>query len=475
MYGIHIDPAKSESAMKQICAQLRAMIDSGVLPSGTRLLPTRQLAKEWNIARNIVIEVYEQLTAEGYLEGRVGSGTYVADGIRLPGERATRSPEEHAQPGSTPSGGGPGGIIDFAAGLPDVASFPRKLWAKYLKEAAERQAEQLAGYGPLFGDLRLRGEIRDYLFRAKGIRCEARQIVIVSGASEGLLLAASALHSRYDSIYLEDPTIPFARDIFERMHYRIVPVPVDRSGMNLDPLDEFQPDHLVLVTPSHQFPIGSLLSIQRRKRAIRMAEQADTYILEDDYDSEFRLKGMPVPPLHTLAPERVVYIGTFSKTLSPSLRIGFLLVPPALLDLFAATKEALNLFAPQASQQALAGFIADGHFDRHLLAMKKLYRKRRQAVIERLDRDFGPSIAIDGDEAGMHLRVSFRHEALAKLTWENTEAFGFNVETCREYAISEQHAQDGIVLGYGNLSAPEIDEGITRLYKYAVAHGYPSR
>lgn len=471
MYGIHLDKSKPESAMKQLCGQLRQMIESGALASGTRLLPTRQLAKEWGIARNIVIDVYEQLTAEGYLEGRVGSGTYVADGIRLPDPRG-----EHVLEERTPSIRIPvrddADTIDFATGIPDAASFPGKLWAKYMKDAAERISRESPGYGSLFGDMRLRREIRDYLYRAKGIRCEAEQIVVTSGASEGLLLAASALQSRYGAVYMEDPTILFARDIFERMRYRIIPVPVDSAGMNLDRLARLRPGHLVLVTPSHQFPIGSLLSIQRRKRAIRMAADADTYVLEDDYDSEFRLKGMPVPPLHTLAPDRVIYVGTFSKTLSPALRIGFLIVPQPLAGLFAQTKEALNQYAPLTAQQALAGFIADGHFERHVLAMKKLYKKRRQTLIDRLQSYFGSMAAIDGDEAGMHVRVVFRQETLARLPWTNTETFGFRAETCREYAFSEQFAQDGIVLGYGNLSMEELDEGVRRLYNYACAHGF---
>ncbi|TYP79053.1 PLP-dependent aminotransferase family protein [Paenibacillus methanolicus] len=473
MYGIRIDQRISESAMKQICGQLRGMIESGALTPGTRLLPTRQLAKEWGIARNIVIEVYEQLTAEGYLEGRVGSGTYVADGIRISDDRGSRPPEMHARPiPPLPEAGSE--IIDFATGIPDGPSFPGKTWAKYMKEAAVHPADRSPGYGSIFGNEQLRREIQDYLFRAKGIRCETERIIIVSGASEGMLLAAAALQPRYRAVYVEDPTIPFARDIFKHMQYRIVPLPVDRAGMNFDLLNGFRPGHLALVTPSHQFPVGSLLSIQRRKRAIRMAEEADAYLLEDDYDSEFRLKGMPVPPLHTLAPDRVLYIGTFSKTLSPGLRIGFVLVPPSLIDSFGATKEALNLFTPPAAQQALAGFMADGHYERHILAMKKLYKKRRQALIDALHRYFGQSVAIDGDEAGMHLRVAFRHELLSTLPWEKTETFGFKAETCREYAISNMHAQDGIVLGYGNLSIPMIDEGVRRLQDYAAAHGYCS-
>ncbi|MFS0838835.1 PLP-dependent aminotransferase family protein [Paenibacillus sp. 1P03SA] len=474
MYGIHLDKSSSLSATRQLCQQLRLLIESGQLAAGTRLLPTRVLAKEWGIARNVVVEVYEQLTAEGYLDCRVGSGTYVAAGIRThsgiqPDLPPTEAPVPQKEAVSGPE------VIDFATGIPDLASFPGTIWAKYLREAAETLAVAESGYGDIRGFRTLRCAIRDFLFRAKGIRCTTEQILIVSGASEGIFLTALSLSPGFHSLYLEDPTISFARDIFRKMNYNLVPVEVDQQGMNLGLLSRFAPGHLVLLTPSHQFPSGSLLSIQRRQQAIRMAEEADSFILEDDYDSEFRLKGIPVPPMQTLSPSRVIYVGTFSKTLSPSLRIGFLIVPPHLMDRIAGTKEELNMYTPLVLQKALARFIVDGQLERHIHTMKKLYKKRRALLKERLFALFGNEISILGDDAGMHLQVCFRSDCYARLPWKNTDSYGFRLELASDYSIAETTEKPGgIILGYGNLTAGEIVEGVARIHTFVSESGLSS-
>lgn len=463
MYGIYIDRSSSQSVTRQLCTQLRERIETGELAAGTRLLPTRVLAKEWGIARNVLIEVYEQLTAEGFLTGQVGSGTYVAEGLmpmtggrRLP--HRTENREEQAVSGRNPD------IIDFATGLPDMDLFPKQVWAKYVRDAAFT-ANDTSGYGNIRGDLRLRTAISDFLYRTKGIICTAEQLVIVSGATEGMLLIAKALADRYRAVYVEDPTIGFTRSIFEMMGYKLAPVEVDRQGMKVDDL-QIDPGHLILLTPSHQFPTGSLLSIQRRHRVIRLAEEADTFLIEDDYDSEFRLKGIPVPPLQTLCPDRVFYVSTFSKTLSPSLRIGFVIVPPSLDETVIATKERLNLYTPLLVQQALSHFITDGRLDKHLHTMKKVYKTRRILLEEQLRQAFGSDIAFLGDEAGMHLHVRFPEGRLSQLDWTSTLPYGFLVETTGEYRINKTAAPDGIVLGYGNLNEGRIKEGVRRMQRF---------
>jgi GntR family transcriptional regulator/MocR family aminotransferase len=468
MYGIYIDHDSTLSVTRQLCQQLRIMIESGQLTAGIRLLPTRVLAKEWGIARNVVIEVYEQLTAEGYLDCRVGSGTYVAEGI-IPASRALSNLssmevlDKHVADTRD--------IIDFATGVPDLELFPRTLWAKYLRDAAETVADEEAGYGDIQGEQNLRSAISDFLFRAKGIRCSAKRIIIVSGASEGIFLIAISLSSQFHSLYIEDPTIDFTRDIFQMMNYELVPVEVDPNGMNIDPLPQFAPGHLVLLTPSHQFPSGSLLSIQRRQKAIRMAEEADSFIIEDDYDSEFRLKGIPVPALQTLSPSRVIYVGTFSKTLSPKLRIGFLIIPPSLVDTIAAMKAKLNIYTPLIIQKALRQFILDGQLDRHIHKMKNVYKKRRNLLKDRLHHIFGKEISILGDDAGMHLMVHFHSKQYALLPWKDTSSYGFLIDHSDDYKITDRPYQAGIVLGYGNLSAEKIEEGVRRIHKFVSSNG----
>lgn len=470
MYGIYIDQKSPLSVTRQLCQQLREIMESGQLPAGTRLFPTRLLAKEWGIARNVVIEVYEQLTAEGYLDGRTGSGTYVAEGIN-PSPR----PQMNADSTELVSRGlqntSHQDIIDFATGVPDLELFPGKLWGKYLKDAAETASGERYDYGDVYGDEGLRSAICDFLFRAKGIQCSVEQIMIVSGASEGFFLLAKSLSPNFHSLYIEDPTIDFTRDIFQMMNYNLVPIEVDSNGMNVDSLTRFEPGHLALLTPSHQFPTGSLLPIQRRHKAIRLAEEAGSYIIEDDYDSEFRLRGIPVPPLQTLSPSRVIYVGTFSKTLLPSLRIGFLIIPPSLTGRIAETKDKLNLHTPFIIQNALRQFILDGQLERHIHTMKKVYKKRRNLLIDRLINAFGQEISILGDDAGMHLQVHFNQVRSCELSWSDTLSFGFRVESTYDYNLTDRKNQGNIVLGYGNLSTEEIEEGVNRIQKFVSSNG----
>lgn len=288
-----------------------------------------------------------------------------------------------------------------------MRSFPRKEWAKYLKIAAEDSPGVLFDYGDIRGEEELRSEISVYLHRTRGMRCSIGQIMIVSGSSEGFALIAKAMRPQYPFIYLENPTIEITQNIFRQTDYRITPVEVDEFGMKLHEIASFQDGYLMLLTPSHHFPNGSILPIQRRQHAVRFAEKSDSYIIEDDYDGDFRLKGVPIPPLYTLNPDRVIYVGTFSKTLAPGLRIGFMVLPRRLVGRFASLKEELNIRTPTIHQIALARFIRDGRLDRHIHKMKTIYRNRRSLLIEALKRHFGNQAVIRGDEAGMHVQVEF--------------------------------------------------------------------
>ncbi|TDF92798.1 PLP-dependent aminotransferase family protein [Paenibacillus piri] len=461
MYGIHIDTSLAMSVTMQLCNQLRRKIESGELAKGTRLPPTRRLAQEFGIARNVVIDAYEQLTAEGYVTGKVGSGTYVAAGI-------STNPfmDGGDEPDASPSGRrNADGLIDFTAGTPDLGSFPRKVWARYLREAAEYGPDRLYDYGDIRGEYELRTAIASYLFRTRGMRCHPDRIMIVSGSADGLALAARALYPRYRSVYIEDPTIELAQHIFRNARYNLVPVEVDRSGMNLQNIGCMQEGHLLLLTPSHHFPCGSILSIQRRQLAVKMAEQSDTYVLEDDYDGDFRLKGIPVPPLYTLAPERVIYFGTFSKTLAPGLRIGFVVVPKRLAGSFAALREDMNLRSPSVPQIALARFISDGRLDRHIHKMKGIYRHRRNQLVSALQHAFGDGAAVFGDEAGMHVMVEFI-SVPRDSDWRLSESYGVRIQGLEDYALIKGANGKRIVLGYGHLSEANIKEGVDRIRRF---------
>lgn len=470
MFGIQLDPALDMSITAQLCRQIRQKIEKGEFGEGLRLPSTRKLAAEFGIARNVVIDAYEQLIAEGYLIGQSGSGTYVAGGIRagLPsadedvGHEVERRTDEPVPPS-------PGDLIDFEIGTPDLRQFPRQLWAKYLKEAAEAMPNGSFDYGDIRGEESLRREISAYLHRTRGMRCHPGQIMIVSGSSEGFALIAQTLRERFDGVYLEDPTIEFTQHIFRGAGYRISPVAVDNAGMKLFELPAWEPGHLMLLTPSHQFPGGGILPIQRRQQAVRLAEEAGSYLIEDDYDGDFRLKGVPIPPLQTLNPDRVIYVGTFSKTLAPGLRLGFLVLPRHLVRPVADLREAQNLRTPSWSQAALARFLQDGRLDRHIHKMKNTYRQRRQLLIGALKRHFGDRALIQGDEAGMHLQVEMTMVP-AGVDWSKAQAYGVRVYGVEDYCLIKGNYTRHILLGYGNLPEENIEAGIARLREFIVVN-----
>ncbi len=475
MYGIQLDPASELTMTAQLCRQIRQNIERAEWGEGMRLPPTRKLAAEFGIARNVVIDAYEQLIAEGYLIGQTGSGTYVASGIRTSLASAGESEGEELEmerlgwEGEASSDSE--GLIDFEIGTPDLRHFPRKLWAKYLKEAAEVIPSTSLDYGDIRGEEALRKEIAAYLYRTRGMRCQPGQIMIVSGSSEGFALIAQTLRDRFDAVYLEDPTIEFTQHIFRKVGYRISPVAIDSAGMKVHELREWEPGHLMLLTPSHQFPGGGILPIQRRQHAVRLAEEAASYLIEDDYDGDFRLKGVPIPPLYTLNPGRVIYVGTFSKTLAPGLRLGFLVLPVHLVRPMADLREAQNLHPPSMLQIALAMFMRDGCLDRHIHKMKKNYRQRRQLLIEAIQRHFGARAVIQGDEAGMHLMVEFRGIP-AGLDWSKSQAYGVRVYGVEEYCLIQGNYTRHILLGYGNLPEVKIELGIERLRSFLEEYAY---
>ncbi|WP_286890859.1 PLP-dependent aminotransferase family protein [Thermobacillus sp.] len=419
------------------------------------------------------------MIAEGYLVGRIGSGTFVAEGItpgiglRAAGTREASGRTEAAAPSGQDApraGDGASGLIRFDTGVPDLERFPRRRWARYLKEAAE-EAEGRYDYRDVRGEEGLRREIAAFLHRSRGMRCEPDRIMIVSGSSEGFALAARTLKPQFDSVCLEDPTIEITGHIFLQSGYRIEPVPVDESGMRVHEIGTLPPGRLLVLTPSHQYPTGSILPIQRRLHAVQLAEEADAYIVEDDYDGDFRLKGVPIPPLYTLGPERVIYAGTFSKTLAPGLRLGFLVLPRSLAGKFAAFKEAANLRTPAVLQAALARFIRDGHLERHIYRMRAVYRTRRALLIEALNRHFGGRAVIRGDEAGMHLLVEFP-DLDAAPEWSRSAEYGVVVDCVEDYCLQRGFRTRQIVLGYGNIREEDIEPGIERLSRFVRERGY---
>lgn len=467
MYGLHVDRSSPVSIVRQLTGQLRGMILDGTLTAGTRLPPTRDLAAELHIARNTILQVYEQLIAEGYLCGRTGSGTYVMALMKPEAEPVHEvSKLETSGKGSA---AGQADVIAFEAGLTDYRCFPRAAWTRAVRDALLDMPEEGFAYCAPGGEEELRRELCAYLYRAKDITCSPEQIFILPGATSGVDVACWALKGR-PTVAMEDPCVHFMRQAFLRNGYEIAPIPVDGQGMRTEMLAELKDLGLIYVVPSHQFPTGNVLPISRRLELLAHARRADAYIIEDDYDSEFRYEGEPIQALRHLDPERVIYLGSFSKIFSPTLRMGYMILPWRAADRMQSAMESINLSVPILLQRAMAAFLRSGQLERHIYRMKRLYAKKRALLIRELKRAFGSSIRISGENAGMHVMVTFCDRNLGREDFERLRAYRVEAEWSEDYALKKGVHESGMILGYGALTEEEIVEGVARL-QAAIGNG----
>ncbi len=457
MFGFEIDRTSAQSFALQLENQIRDSILQGKLVAGESLPPTRTMARDLQIARNTVIQAYEQLIAEGYLISREGAGTYVAEIGRLPLPKLLPYHLKKEQPKNRDR-------IAFDAGSPDVGAFPRIAWGRLLKEACLEAEEQTFIYHYYSGYPKLKQAIRDYVYRMKGIRCEEEQIVIVPGAAGGLELLAKVFERKKNRIAIEDPCIHFVKKVFSDHKYELCPVSADGQGMNVECLSKLDAVDLIYVVPSHQYPLGGVFPAPRRIALLQYASEKDAYIIEDDYDSEFRYKGEALQALRNLNQERVIYIGSFSKTFTPALRMGYMILPSHLCEPVAYQLEESNLWVNPIEQYAMAEFINRRLMDRHIYKMRKIYEHKRLYLIQCLEETFGDSLQISGEYAGLHLLVSFKRE-LGEADIQNIEEQGLEVDYVEEYALVKGKHSNQLVLGYGGLSTAQLEDGVGRLKK----------
>ena len=451
MLGINLDRQNELPLRRQIYQALRDRMTKGGLEAGKPLPSTRALSRSLNVSRSTVSEAYDMLIAEGFAVSRQGAPTRVAEGLCMETDtrfvsRIEASEEHRCQ-------------ADFRTGQPDLRQFPRFLWQRMLSRAAEELKPEQYGYSGAQGLPELRNEIAAWLFRSRGLIADARDIFITQGATHALHLTAELLCNKKQKILMEDPCHTGMLQTFLNRGCHIVPVPADEHGIRTELLKNSQAG-AVYVTPSHQFPLGGVLPASRRASLIRYARDNGAYIIEDDYDSEFRYCGEPIAPLQTMDPQRVIYVGTFSKSVYPALRVGYVILPGELQKQWVRLRTYTDVQNPVFEQAALSMFLRTRKLDRYVQKMRRVYGERRKALLDSLTEEFGWKWKTCGDDAGLHLTVaypdlcfdnSFRKSGLEK---------GINITPIEYHCIEKGKHRNMLLIGYGHLEPDEIRKGI---------------
>jgi len=456
---IPIDRSSDIPLNRQVYQQIREKILNGHLQAGEKLPSTRELSAELQVSRNVILDTYDQLLAEGFLLARRGSGTFVAEGAFLTQHDSSFLLHEVSE--KKPKNN----IINFRSGIPALDLFPRKTWAKLSHQLWSDIESTNFGYDSPEGRLELRQTLTHYLLRTRGVNCQPEQIVITSGATQAMTLVSRLLLTPKDTAIMEDPITNDIQTIFKSSGAFIYPIPVDEDGMKTDLLPENLHPKFIFLTPSHQFPLGSTLPIQRRIQLINFARRNNCFLVEDDYDSEFRYEGSPVSSLQGLDSERVLYIGSFSKILSPALRIGYIVLPTHLIEKCRQLKWFTDLHTPSLDQLILAYFIKEGYLERHIAKMKKFYKSQRDFLIQCLHTTFSNKVKVLGYSTGMHLIVELEDVHFSKELLLQIEQFGVKVYPVEDHTIEKEKYTNRIILGYGHLKKNEIEEGVTRLFQ----------
>lgn len=467
----------SKSLYRQVYDAYRKAILDGNLRAGQRVPSTRVLASELGISRIPVLSAYAQLLAEGYFESRVGSGTIISKSLphrAAPSQSVnTRLTNITATPrvlskrcmalADRQDFFARRGLGPFVASQVAFEHFPLQVWNSLVTRHSRGTQARSLDYGDPMGFRDLREAIATHLRAARGVRCDAQQIMIVSGSQQGLEISTRALLDPGDRVWMEEPGYAFARSVFSFSGCEIVPVNVDNEGLNVAAgVKKCADARAVLVTPSHQYPLGVTMSASRRLQLLDWAESHGAWIMEDDYDSEYRYETMPITCMQGLdRNSRVIYIGTFSKVLFPSLRLGYIVIPTDLIERFLAVRFAVDIAPANFHQAVLADFIREGHFSRHIRRMRAIYAERRSVLIKSLRAELGDMAEIQGAEAGMHLSAVFRgisdrevaERALTQKLWL--------VPLSRLY-LARPKCQ-GFILGFGSTPVDEIPHAVHRL------------
>lgn len=448
---------------QQIYEHIRQEIREGKLLAGERLPSTRSLAEYLQVARSTVDYAYDQLLSEGYIEAKPYKGYFVCrlEGIFTMEQQEMTEPEV-VRPDSQEDGTQV--QVDFSPYGIDMTGFPFGVWKRITKNILNDSNSELFAQGEPQGDYDLRMTISRYLHSSRGVNCRPEQIIVGAG-NDYLLLLLEKILGRHVGIAMENPTYKRAYRIFQSFAYRIYTVDMDDKGMRADRLSGL-PVRAAYVMPSHQYPTGAVMTIGRRAELLRWAEkEPDRYLIEDDYDSEFRYRGKPIPSLQSSDKRgKVIYIGTFSKAIAPAIRVSYMVLPESLLEVYRRDCSFYSCTVSRIDQRILNEFIRDGYFERHLNKMRMHYRAKHDLLLAELE-PFKKAFTISGEDAGLHLLLTARGAVTeAQLLSAATEA-GVKVYGMSENMVETDAPKATILLGFGSVSEPEMKEGLHRLQK----------
>ncbi len=485
-----LERGSAEPMYRQLLRLMQQAILTGELAPGTKLPSSRTLAADLAIARNTVLHVYDQLTAEGYVLTTTGSGTYVADTrpdaaallaqtaapLRVAGDAASRQGErgslsargrqliEHAGVSRRQWGA-------FMPGVPDVAEFPARTWSRLQARLWKEANPDLLTYAPGGGYRPLRRALSDYLRVARSVKCSPDQVIITTGIHQSIDLAVRLLADVGDRAWVEEPCYWGVRSVLQAAGLALSPVPVDQEGLAPRAQDMQSPPRLALVTPSHQYPLGMVMSLARRRMLLEYARQHQCWIIEDDYDSEFRYGSRPLASLQGLDDAgRVIYVGSLGKMLFPGLRLGYMVVPEHLIETFRTGLSELYREGQLMQQAVLAEFIMDGYLTSHVRRMRALYGERRQLLIDAIHARFGEALPVMGDEAGLHLVLGLPERSNDRAVTQAAFDAGVIVRPLTTYYSQAETARAGLLLGYACVPNERIAPAFDTLARTIEAH-----
>ncbi len=478
---IALDVSGKIPMYRQLYEWFRSAILAGQLRPGQRVPSTRNLAAELKVSRIPVSSAYEQLRAEGYLETFTGAGTCVVRSIPADALKpafgeirvASRQVSKATAPRRVsrrvalmrvPAQTWSNKLVAFRMHLPALEHFPTGVWSTLVNRHSRRPTRQSMAYGEAVGFMPLREAIAEYLGAVRAVRCKPSQILVTTGSQQGLQLSAQVLLNANEQVWIEEPGYRGARQALIMAGAQLIPVPVDQEGLNVaEGIRRARGARAVYITPSHQYPLGVTMSATRRMLLFNWAARSGAWIIEDDYDSEYRLGGRPIPSLQGLdTGERVIYVGTFSKVMFPALRLGYVVVPEDLVDAFSTARDATDQCSSTLYQAAMTDFIRDGHFARHIRRMRVLYLERRRALVDAIQNQMSGKLEVIGEEAGMHLVAMLPPGVSDVAISKKAAEMGISIMPLSS-CYSKTPARAGLILGYGGTDAQQIHDGIRKL------------